>query len=267
MSESVIDIVAVPDHLGTPRWHAVTSPGAVAGVAGLRPVMPFGYELPEAPTALESDTLELNLYVQPQWRRRGIGSRLLAAVGAHAVGRRLIVETSPGSAARSFCERHGFRRIGSGSHELLTYCDVHHAWLGELVDVEHPGYRLRHWTGDPCGATSVEQLLRHPSRPGAAVVSAAEADGGVVAYVLATTGALPQRRARQYGPAVLVGHRGRRLGLWVNAALLIRLREVHPHVEEIETRTADGDSDLVALRRHLGFRPLGRRIRYELTLP
>ncbi|MEG3635056.1 GNAT family N-acetyltransferase [Micromonospora palythoicola] len=266
MSESVIDIVAAPDHLGTPRWHAVTSPGVVAGVADLRPVMPFEYELPP-PAAPQPGTLELKLYVQPQWRRQGIGSRLLAVVGAHAVGRRLIVETAPDSAAQSFCERHGFRRTGSRIRDLLAYRDIHHAWLGELVDVEHPGYRLRHWTGEPCGATSVEQLLRHPSRPGDAVVSAAEADGGVVAYVLAMTGALPQVRARQYGPAVLVGHRGRRLGLWVNAALLTRLREIHPHVEEIETRTADDDSDLVALRRHLGFRPFGRRLRYELTLP
>ncbi|MFI5486729.1 GNAT family N-acetyltransferase [Micromonospora echinaurantiaca] len=266
MSESVIDIVAAPDHLGTPRWHAVTSPGSVAGVADLRPVMPFEYELPP-PTALQPGTLDLNLYVQPQWRRRGIGSRLLAAVGAHAVGRRLVVEVAPDSAAQSFCERHGFRRTGSRSHDLLTCCDVHHAWLGELVDVEHPGYRLRHWTGDPYGATSVEQLLQHPSRPGGAVVSAAEVDGGVVAYVLAMTGAPPQRRARQYGPAVLVGHRGRRLGLWVNAALLTRLREIYPYVEEIETRTDHDDADLRALRRHLGFRALGRRLRYELTLP
>ncbi|MFI7489670.1 GNAT family N-acetyltransferase [Micromonospora echinaurantiaca] len=266
MSESVIDIVAALDHLGTPRWHAVTSPGLVAGVADLRPVMPFEYELPP-PTALQPGTLDLNLYVQPQWRRRGIGSRLLAAVGAHAVGRRLIVETAPDSAAQSFCERHGFRRTGSRIHGLLAYRDIHHAWLGELIDVEHPGYRLRHWTGDPTGANSVEQLLRYPSRPGNAVVSTAEADGGVVAYVAAMTGAPSQRRARQYGPAVLVGHRGRRLGLWVNAALLTRLREIHPHVEEIETRTADEDSDLVALHRHLGFRPLGRRLRYELTLP
>ncbi|MDO3700298.1 GNAT family N-acetyltransferase [Micromonospora sp. C28SCA-DRY-2] len=266
MSESVIDIVATPDHLGTPRWHAVTSPGSVAGVADLRPVMPFEYELPP-PTALQPGIFDLNLYVRPQWRRRGIGSRLLAAVGAYAVGRRLIVETAPDSAAQSFCERHGFRRTGSRIHDLLAYRDIHHAWLGELVDVEHPGYRLRHWTGDPTGGNSVEQLLRYPSRPGNAVVSTAEADGGVVAYVLAMTGAPSQRRARQYGPAVLVGHRGRRLGLWVNAALLTRLREIHPHVEEIETRTAEEDSDLVALHRHLGFRPLGRRIRYELTLP
>ncbi|WBB70759.1 GNAT family N-acetyltransferase [Micromonospora sp. WMMD812] len=266
MSERLIDVVAEPDHLGTPRWHAVTPPGLVAGVAGLRPVMPFEYELP-LPTALQPGTLELSLCVEPQWRRRGIGSRLLAAVSAHAVGQRLTVEVAAGSAAESFCVRHGFRRTGSRGHDLLSYCDVHHAWLGELVDIEHPGYRLRYWSGDLSGTTRVEQLLRRPSRRGDAVVSAAEADGGLVAYALATMGALPQRRARQYGPAVLVGHRGRRLGLWVNAALIQRLREIHPHVEEIETRTAQDDPGQLALRRHLGFHPLGRSLLYELTLP
>ncbi|GAA3768984.1 GNAT family N-acetyltransferase [Micromonospora maritima] len=262
MSEGRIDIVREPGHPGVARWHAVTLPGLVAGVAGLRPVVPF--ECGPPPPA---GTLELSLHVEPPWRRRGIGSRLLAAAGAHAAGRRLVAEVAAGSAGESFGVRHGFRRTGSWGHDLLTYCDVHHAWLGELVDVEHQGYRLRHWTGDPCGATSVEQLLRRPSRPGDAVLSAAEADGDLVAYVLARSDGARPRRARQYGPAVHVGHRGRRLGLWVNAALLKRIRETHPDVEELETRIAHDDPAQLALRRHLGFRPLGRSIRYEITLP
>ncbi|MEV4415153.1 GNAT family N-acetyltransferase [Catellatospora sp. NPDC049609] len=265
MNEPMIDILAEPDHLGIPRWQAVTPPGLVAGVAGLRPVMAFEHDLPLL--AAQPGAAELSLYVEPQWRRRGIGSRLLAAVSAHAAGQRLIVEVAAGSAGEGFCVRNDFQRTGSRCHDLLTYCDVHHAWLGELVDVDHVGYRLRHWTGDLSDATRIEELLQRPSRPGEAVVSAAEADGDLVAYALAAVGALPQRRARQYGPAVLAGHRGRRLGLWVNAALIQRLREVHPHVEEIEARTAEDDSGTLALHRHLGFRRLGRTLLYELALP
>ncbi|MEU8004713.1 GNAT family N-acetyltransferase [Catellatospora sp. NPDC049111] len=267
MSERLIDIVTVPDHPGIAGWQAVAPPGLVAGVACLRPIIPFEHGLlPSAATA-QPDAVELSLYVEPQWRRRGIGSRLLAAVGAQAARQRLVAEVEKGSAGEAFCARHGFRRTGSRRHDLLTYCDVHRAWLGELVDVEHAGYRLSHWTGELSDATRVEELLRHPSRPGNAVLSAAEADGGLVAYAVAAVGGLPQRRARQYGPSVLAGHRGQGLGLWVNAALIQRLREIHPHVDEIEARTGEDDPGLLALHRHLGFRHLRRTRLYELALP
>lgn len=267
MSESLIDVVAVPDRLGTSRWRAVAPSGFVAGVAGLHPIIRFEHDLLVTAPATRSDAVELSLHVEPQWRRRGIGSRLLAAVGSHVGQQRLVAEVAAGSAGEAFCVRHGFRSAGSRSRDLLTYCDVHHAWLAELVDVEHPGYRLSHWTGDLYGATRVRELLQHPSRPGNAVLSAAEADGDLVAYALATVGAISQRRARQYGPAVLPGHRGRRLGLWVNAALLQHLRQVHPHVDEIEAHTAEDDLGLLALRRHLGFHQLRRTRLYELALP
>ncbi|MGC4890504.1 GNAT family N-acetyltransferase [Micromonospora sp. DT227] len=264
MSERLIDVVAEPGRPGISRWRAVTPSGVVAGVVDLRPVLPFD---DESPVAVRAGGLGLDLHVEPRWRRRGIGSTLLTAVVENAVGLRLVGDVAAGSAGESFCLRHGFRRVGSWGRDLLPCCDVHRAWLGELVDVEHPRYRLRHWTGDLRGAAGVEHLLRRPSHPGEAVVSAAETDGGVVAYALATTGSPLRRRARQYGPVVLVGHRGRRLGVWVNAALIQRLCDIHPHVEEIETRTADGDLGTLALRRHLGFHPVGRSVRYELALP
>jgi hypothetical protein len=92
------------------------------------------------------------------------------------------------------------------------------------------------------------------------VLTAADAGGDLAAYAVAVVD-LP--RARQYGPAVLPGHRGRRLGLWVNAALIQRLREVHPRVDEIETAGAADDPCLPA-REHLGFRPVRRTRLYEL---
>ncbi|MFC3499990.1 GNAT family N-acetyltransferase [Micromonospora krabiensis] len=267
MRERLIDIVAVPDHSGIARWQAVVPPGFVAGVADLRPVIPFEHGLFEVALDIQPGAVELNLYVEPQWRRRGIGSLLLAAVGEHAVQQRLVAEVAAGSAGEAFCVRHGFRHTGSRCHDLLSYGDVHQAWLAELVDVGHAGYRLSHWTGDLSDATQVEELLRHPSRPGSAVLSAAEADGDLVAYAVAAVDAMSQRRARQYGPSVLAAHRGRRLGLWVNAALIKRLREVHPHIDEIEARTAEDDLGLLALRRHLGFHHLRRTRVYELALP
>ncbi|RSM58430.1 GNAT family N-acetyltransferase [Actinoplanes sp. ATCC 53533] len=259
MSERLIDIVAVPDRPGVSRWQAVAPRGSVAGLASLRSTIPFGPDPPQPPAP------ELSLQVEPEWRRRGIGSRLLATVRAQTAEPRLVADVVAGSPGEAFCLRHGFRHTRSRRQDLLTYCDVHRAWLGELVDAEHPGYRLTHWTGDLPDAPRVEELLRGPSRPGDTVLTAAAADGVLAAYAMAVVGALSRPRARQYGPVVLPGHRGRRLGPWVNAALIQRLRELHPHVNEIEA-AAEDDPDLLAARSHLGFRPLRRTRHYELTL-
>ncbi|MFC7531731.1 GNAT family N-acetyltransferase [Actinoplanes sp. GCM10030250] len=228
-----INIVAVPDQ---PGWRAVTARGSPAGTAGLRPINPF-----------EVGAAELTLFVKPRWRRRGIGSRLLAAVREQTTEPRLVVDVEAGSPGEAFCLRHGFRHTGSRRHDLLIFCDVHQAWLAELIDADHPGYRLIHWTGD---------------LPGHSVLTAAEASGDLAAYAMAEVGA----PTRQYGPAVRPGHRGRRLDLWVNAALIKRLRDIHPHITEIETATAEDDHQLLAARRHLGFRPHRRTRLYELAL-
>ncbi|MFF4889346.1 GNAT family N-acetyltransferase [Micromonospora chersina] len=263
--EPVLDIVPAPDQSGAPRWQALAPHGSVAGVAGLWPVSPLGLDLllPTAPVT-RPGAAELRVYVEPEWRRRGVGSRLLTTIREQAAVPCLVSYVAAGTPGERFYTRHGFRHTRTWRHELLTYCDVHQAWLGELVDAEHPGYRLTHWAGDLLGAPRVEDLLRSPSRPGNAVVTAADADGDVAAYVVAVVGAPSRGRAHQYGPVVLPGHRGRRLSRWVNAALIQRLREVHPRVTEIEAGGAEDDRRLLATHRHLGFRSLRRTSVYEL---
>ncbi|GIE89798.1 N-acetyltransferase [Actinoplanes regularis] len=271
MKEPLIDIVAAPDPPGAARWRAVAPGGVVAGVAGLWPVLPFGHDLlpPPAP-AVRPDAAELSLHVEPAWRRRGIGSRLLEAVRARATGPCLVADVAVDSAGEAFCLRHGFRRTGSRRHGLLVYSEVHPAWLGELIDAGHPGYLLTHWSGGLAGPPRLlhgSAGLRGPGLSGNAVLTAAGAGGDVAAYAVAVADEFPLPRARQYGPTVLPGHRGRRLGRWVNAALIQRLREVHPHVDEIETAAAEDDTHLLAVHEHLGFQPLRRTQVYELALP
>ncbi|NUT45520.1 MAG: GNAT family N-acetyltransferase [Thermoactinospora sp.] len=265
MSEPLIDIVTVSDHPGGSRWQAMVPRGPVVGMAGLQPIVRLGLDSAPAPApATESGAAELSLHVEPLWRRRGLGSGLLAAVRGQAAGTRLVANVAAGSPGEAFCRRHGFWHTGSRRHDLLAFGDVHQAWLGELVEAEHPGYRLIHWTGTLTGASHVEESQ---SQTGNASVTAVKAEDDLAAYAVAVVEAPGQPRARQYGPAVLPGHRGRRLGLWVNAALIQRLREVHPYVNEIETLSAEDESHLLALRRHLGFQLLRRTRRYELARP
>ncbi|MFG1948672.1 hypothetical protein [Nonomuraea sp. NPDC048826] len=265
MSEPLIDVVAVSNHSGGSRWQAVVSRGPVAGVAGLRRIIPFGHDfLPSPAPATGAGAAELTLHVEPLWRRRGLGSRLLSAVRGQSPGPRLVAIVAEGSPGEAFCLRHGFWYTGSRRHDLLSYGDVHQAWLGEMVEAEHPGYRLIHWTGDLAGTIRAEELLRRPSHTGNATLTAVQAEGELAAYAVAVVDAPWEPRARQYGPVVLPDHRGRRLGLWVNAALIQRLRKVHSHVNEIEIASAEDESHLLALRRHLGFQPYRRTRRYEL---
>jgi GNAT superfamily N-acetyltransferase len=262
MSEPVLDIVVVSTDSGASRWQAVAPRGSVAGVASLRPVVRSGQGLLLRAGAVP----ELSLYVEPEWRRRGIGSRLLATVREQAAVPYLVADVAEGSPGRAFCLRHGFRHTGVRRHDVLTYCDVHEAWLRELIDAEHSGYRLSTWTGDLPNGSIIDELIRTPSGPGNAVLTAADTGGDLAAYAVAIVGPPAQPRARQYGPAVLPAHRGRRLGIWVNAGLVQQLREVHPHVNEVVTAAADDDHHQLATRQQLGFRFHRRTHVFELGL-
>jgi hypothetical protein len=135
-------------------------------VASLRPVNPFAHDVVQATAAaMEPGGTELSLYVEPRWRHRGIGSRLLAAVREQTTEPRLVTDVAAGSPGVAFCLRHGLQHTRSRRHDLLTYCDVHQAWLGELVDAEHPGYRLTHWTGNLPNTLRVENCFEARATP------------------------------------------------------------------------------------------------------
>lgn len=64
-------------------------------------------------------------------------------------------------------------------------------------------------------------------------------------------------RARQSDTAVLEGHRGRGLGLWVKAAMLEWLLGAHPEVTEVSTECRPTDGHMIGINERLGFRQAG----------
>ena len=85
------------------------------------------------------------------------------------------------------------------------------------------------------------------------VVAVHEATGDVTALTEVVVG--PSPRASQEDTAVVPAHRGRGLGLWVKADMLLRLRAERPTVTEILTGNATDNAYMLAINERLGFRP------------
>jgi RimJ/RimL family protein N-acetyltransferase len=70
----------------------------------------------------------------------------------------------------------------------------------------------------------------------------------------------------QFGTMVLAGHRGRRLGLLVKAAMLDWLAEREPAIQHIVTGNAGANAHMIAINERLGFRVVDTYRAWELDL-
>jgi GNAT superfamily N-acetyltransferase len=246
--------------------------GAVAGVAMLR---------------CDDRLAEFGIQVHPAYRRRGIGSRLLAAVAEAARregSRTLVAEASASGAA--FLEASGFTCVLSLNLMLLKIADA--SGVDELVRADHPGYRLVRWIGmvpDDLAETfavaksamgdmptaenwdtaRVRDMALAVEKRGDTLLTVAALHGDTIAgFTELVIPAGEEARAIQYDTAVVPGHRGNRLGLWVKAAMLRWLREDWPGVREIETDNAEDNTHMLAVNERLGFRPLRQTRQYQV---
>ncbi|HEY6744511.1 MAG TPA: GNAT family N-acetyltransferase [Mycobacteriales bacterium] len=229
-----------------------------------------------------------DIQVHPDRRRRGVGTALLRAVVAElAAGGRtiLLAETDAGGPGDAFARAIGARVVETDRLSLLRLADVDWAAVEAAAAAPHPGYRLVPVTGRipdeligsyaraksamndaPHGETDLEafefdedrvraeeaaQLRREEVR----VTFAVHADTGEVAGFTETgVGRVPER-ARQGDTAVVPAHRGSGLGLWIKAAMLLRLRAERPDVAEVITGNSTGNQHMLAINTRLGFRP------------
>ena len=228
------------------------------------------------------------IQVDPDRRRRGTGTALLRAIAAElaADGRTILLgETDAGGPGDAFARAMGARVVETDRLSLLRFADVDWAAVGAAAAAPHPGYRLVPVTGRipddligsyataksamndaPHGDTDLEafefdedrlraeesaQLRRGEMR----VTFAVHEDTGEVAGFTETGVGRAPERAQQMDTAVVPAHRGAGLGLWIKAAMLVRLRAERAEVAEVITGNGTSNRHMLAINDRLGFRP------------
>jgi GNAT superfamily N-acetyltransferase len=238
------------------------------------------------------EVAQVLLWVHPDHRGRGHGSRLVADMEDHArtLGRTLLrVQLRMGdglSRNREFAERLGYslamteieRRLPlPADPSLLDH-------LSAEAAAHHDGYEIRAFAGPvpaelrasyvdldnllpvemPHGDLDLEAgrrivedldaLEREREQAGRSSVSAfAVRDGVVVAYADASVPGGEARHVDQYGTLVHPEHRGHRLGMAVKSAQLRLLSERFPDRDYIQTSNSEVNAHMVAINVALGF--------------
>jgi GNAT superfamily N-acetyltransferase len=242
------------------------------------------------------------MWVQPDRRRRGLGTELLAdAVRVSQQDGRdtMLVEPAEGSPAAHFAEHFGFT---VGQREVLSTLDlstVDTDRLAAAATAEHHPYRLRSWTGAvpediveryavalnhmrdaPVGDLTYDspqwtpERLRHweswvdqRGREQLVTVAVHEPSGDVAGVTVVLVPRIPDGRAYQDDTTVVREHRGNGLGLWIKAAMARRLLAEHPQARSVLTGNAEENTHMRRINFELGFQVLRVQLFGQARVP
>ncbi|MEV5141255.1 GNAT family N-acetyltransferase [Streptomyces syringium] len=244
---------------------------------------------------------ELDVRVHPAERRRRSGSLLLAAAVAAARedGRRAVISQaeyrSPGA---DFLVANGFRAVLALTYARLPLADVDLAALAAVAEHPHADYRLAAWEGMvpdeladtfvasrramddmPMGAVDYGTVAWDLDRVRAAASAVAArgdvlhtvaaidpSDGSIAGFTELVIPGSGTGDAQHYGTAVLPEHRGRGLARRMKAASIVQARERHPHLDGLQTDTADNNPYMRHVNDQLGYLPTHTSHEYQLAL-
>lgn len=247
------------------------------------------------------------LSVEPEARRRGIGSALFAEAERVATdhGRTILLVETEWAAGRhdeseSFARRHGFE-LGQTVLRSCMSLDVDRARLRAMVDGDGAeDYELEsfvdlmpeEWLEDravlqqrmstdaPSGdldleeeAWDAERLRSDNARwrdAGRRVVETAarhRPTGRLVGFTQISISAEEPTLGYQQDTLVLSEHRGHALGLRLKAANALRVLDAVPAVTAIRTWNAEGNAPMLAVNRALGYAVDGYSREWQKVLP
>lgn len=286
-----------PDPAGTARRLLSAEPGSRqrlwAAADGGRLIAVAALRLPGEPGAGRPG--EIDVRVHPGHRRRGLGRRLLAAAagGLRADGRSsVIAQVLAGTPAVPFLESQGFECVLTLRGMLLRLADVPPERIARLLADAPAGYDLVRWQGTVPGehatalarakhamadvaeyegvlwdADRVREMAELVAKRGDDLYTVAALAGPAIAGF--TEIVVPHDsggRAAQYDTAVVPEHRGRRIGIWVKAAMLAWLTRERPDVHEIETDNSGDNAHMIAVNEELGFRTERESLEYQAAV-
>ncbi|HEX2647903.1 MAG TPA: GNAT family N-acetyltransferase [Candidatus Dormibacteraeota bacterium] len=90
---------------------------------------------------------------------------------------------------------------------------------------------------------------------------------GVISGITDTTWAAYRRKIiQQMFTGVRPSARGRGIGKWIKAAMLLHLRDLHPDAEWVSTENAGSNAPMLKINRTLGFKPYRNGTAYQMSL-
>jgi GNAT superfamily N-acetyltransferase len=248
--------------------------------------------------------VDVEIAVDPRFRRQGVATRLLDEVKARAQadGRTVLTgmvtaEAATGtSSGTAFAAARGFVQKHTELHQVIEL-PMDDAAV-DVLDRKVPGYELVQWREHtpeewltefadaytvmsrdvPHGDREVELQVWTPERLAAReaqrvaqgrfnhTTAAVDKDGRLAAYTqMGGNRAVPERLF-QYDTFVRPEHRGRGLGIAVKIPNLRSLQAELDHPAVLHTWNAPENAPMIAVNAKLGFRPSDHRVAFELSV-
>jgi GNAT superfamily N-acetyltransferase len=258
----------------------------------------------DLPVRENADTASVQVTVHPAYRRRGIGGALWSAAleEAGSAGRRRVHTGAwVGTVGVDVLERWGAQRSGVGVIRRIGLHDTppgHWNQVREEAAAHATGYALEHHVGstpeqlrgdvvalhaaindaprlhpdDEASVWDEERLLAYERAMAGRrqtlyrVVARHRGTGEPAGHSLVCVDEFTPAEAVQEDTAVVLAHRGHRLGLLMKAEMLSWLARDRPEVAHVDTWNNADNHHMIAINERLGARVVARRQTFTLAL-